>query len=251
MKTSPDDSRLMVRRKEDEKGEWSVYSEGIDNDGDGRFNEDGVGGLDINRNWPSRWQQEYVQRGAGLYPLSEPETRAVAEFLFSHPNVTGVINHHMAGNFVYRTPTNRWFDPVTGLEEHMAPQDETTFQVFGNKYQEILNNQPVRKVFGRSGPPRYGAIWGVMIGWAYDHLGVFSWVPEMGSLVPFCDYDKDGQVTEVEQLKWNDEEMGGKIFLDWKPFEHPQLGKVEIGGFTRKLFNAKYKSYVISYVSSV
>jgi len=69
-KTSPDDPRLMVRRKEEEKGEWRVYSEGIDNDKDGRYNEDGVGGLDINRNWPARWQQEYLQRGAGRYPLS-------------------------------------------------------------------------------------------------------------------------------------------------------------------------------------
>jgi len=243
MKTSAEDPRLMVRRKEDEKGEWLVYSEGIDNDGDGRFNEDGVGGLDINRNWPSRWQQEYVQRGAGRYPLSEPETRAVAEFLFAHPNVTGVINHHMAGNFVYRPPTNRWLNPVTGGEEQMPAEDEAAFQMFGEKYSEILNQQPVRKVYGRGGPPSYGAIWGVMIGWAYDHLGVFSWVPEMGSLAPFCDYDQDGRVTEVEQLKWNDEEMGGRIFIDWKPFDHPQLGKVEIGGFTRKLYNPDTKSY--------
>ncbi|MCP4723470.1 MAG: hypothetical protein GY863_00465, partial [bacterium] len=76
MKTSADDPRLMERCAEDEKGEWRVYSEGIDNDNDGRFNEDGVGGLDINRNWPAQWKQEYVQRGAGIYPLSEPETRA-------------------------------------------------------------------------------------------------------------------------------------------------------------------------------
>jgi len=81
MKTSQEDPRLMDRRAEEEKGEWQVYSEGIDNDMDGRYNEDGVGGLDINRNWPSKWQQEYVQRGSGRYPLSEPETRAVAEFL--------------------------------------------------------------------------------------------------------------------------------------------------------------------------
>ncbi len=149
----------------------------------------------------------------------------------------------MAGNFVYRPPTNRWFDPVTGIEEQMPPEDEAVFQMFGEKYSETLIKQPVRKVYGRGGPPTYGAIWGVMIGWAYDHLGVFSWVPEMGSLTPFCDYDQDGRVTEVEQLKWNDEEMNGRIFIDWKPFDHPQLGEVEIGGFTRKLYNPETKSY--------
>jgi hypothetical protein len=243
MKTSTEDPRLMTRRSEDEKGEWLVYSEGIDNDNDGRFNEDGVGGLDINRNWPSRWQQEYIQRGSGRYPLSEPETRAVAEFLFKHSNVTGLVNNHMAGNFLYRPPTNRWFNPATGAEEPFPRGDEATFQLFGNKYSEIINKQPVRKVYGRGGPPTYGAIWGVMIGWAYDHMGIFSWVPEMGSLVPFCDYDGNGRVSEVEQLKWNDEEMDGRIFIDWEPFDHPQLGKVEIGGFTRKLYNPKYKTY--------
>lgn len=243
MKTSPEDPRLMVRRKEDEEGEWRVDSEGIDNDKDGRINEDGVGGLDINRNWPSQWQQEWIQGGAGPYPLSEPETQAVAEFLLSRRNVTGVINHHMSGNFVYRPPTNRHFNPITGEEEKMAPEDEAIYQVLGDKYSEIINNQQVRKVYGRGRPPSYGAIWGVMIGWAYDHLGVFSWVPEMGSYQPFCDYDKDGRVTELERLRWNDKEMGGKVFVDWKSYDHPQFGKVEIGGFVNKIYNPAYESY--------
>jgi hypothetical protein len=241
MKTSPDDPRLMVRREEDEKGEWTVYSEGIDNDEDGRFNEDGVGGLDINRNWPSNWQQEYVQRGAGPYPLSEPETRAVAEFLLSHRNVNGIVNHHMSGDFLYRPPMNKYFNPVTGVEEPMAPQDDAVLALFGEKYSEIINDQEVQKVFGRGRPPTYGAIWGVMIGWGQEHYGVPSFVPEIGRYP--CDYDEDGSVTEVERLKWNDTEMDGKIFVDWKPFDHPQLGKVEIGGFIRKLWNPTYKTY--------
>lgn len=242
-KTSPEDPRLMVRAEEDEKGEWRVYSEGIDNDGDGRFNEDGVGGLDINRNWPAQWQQEHMQRGSGPYPLSEPETRAVADFLFSHPNITGVINHHMAGNFVYRPPCNLYFNPVTGAQEEFPREDEAVYQVFGDKYSELINDQPVRKVYGRGGPPRYGAIWGVMIDWAYYHYGVFSWVPEMGSLHHFCDYDDDGRVTELERLRWNDKEMDGKIFMDWEPYDHPQLGEVEIGGFVNKLWDPDHERY--------
>jgi hypothetical protein len=175
--------------------------------------------------------------------LSEPETRAVAEFLLSHPNVTGLINHHMAGNFVYRPPTALHFDPVTGEEQPMAPQDLAVFEFFGSKYTELINDQNVVPVFGRSGPPRYGAIWGVMIGWAYDHYGVFSWVPEMGSFAPFCDYDEDGNASEVERLRWNDTEMDGKIFVDWKPFDHPQLGEVEIGGWVSKVYDPDRGSY--------
>jgi hypothetical protein len=242
-KTSPDDPRLMVRRQEDEKGEWRVYSEGIDNDKDGEYNEDGVGGLDINRNWPSRWQQEYIQNGSGQYPLSEPETRAVAEFLLAQRNVTGVVNHHMAGNFLYIPPTNKNFDPITGEEREMDRQDASYFETFGRKYTAIINDQPVQTVLGRGAPPREGAIWGVMIGWAYDHYGVYSYVPEMGSLTPFCDYDDDKRASQEEMLRWNDEELGGKIFMDWKSYDHPQLGKVEIGGFVRKIYDPKYKSY--------
>jgi hypothetical protein len=199
--------------------------------------------LDINRNWPSRWQQEYVQRGAGPYPLSEPETRAVAEFLLAHKNVTGLINHHMAGNFVYRPPTNKNFDPITGEEIGFSRADEAIFSVFGRKYSEIINNQPVRTVLGRGAPPREGAIFGVMIGWAYDHYGVFSWVPEMGSLNPFCDYDQNGRVTDAERMKWNDTEMDGSLFADWTPYDHPQLGRVEIGGFVSKRYDKSRKSY--------
>jgi len=241
MRSDPEEPRLMIRRKEDEAGEWRVLTEGIDNDLDGLFNEDGIGGLDINRNWPAQWQQEYVQGGAGPYPLSEPETRAVVEFLFSHPNVTGIINHHMSGNFLYRPPNNRHFNPASGVEEPMAVEDMAIYTLFGEKYSEIINDQKVQAVYGRGGPPRYGAIWGVMIGWAYDHYGVFSFVPEIGQYP--CDYDKDGKVTEKERLRWNDTEMGGKIFLDWQPYDHPQLGNVEIGGFISKLYNPKTESY--------
>lgn len=241
MRTDPEEPRLMVRRDETEAGEWRVLTEGVDNDLDGLFNEDGAGGLDINRNWPAQWQQEYVQDGAGPYPLSEPETRAVADFLLSHPNITGLVNHHMSGNFLYRPPNNRHFDPATGAENPMPAEDEAVYTLFGNKYSEFINDQKVQVVYGRGGPPRYGAIWGVMIGWAYDHYGVFSFVPEIGQYP--CDYDKDGRVTEKERLRWNDTEMDGKIFVDWQPYDHPQLGEIEIGGFISKVFDPKTGGY--------
>lgn len=245
-KTSPYDSRLMVHRKEDEKGEWKIFTEGTDNDYDGNYNEDGVGGLDINRNWPANWQQEYMQRGAGPYALSEPETRAVAEFLLNHRNVTGIVNYHMSGNFVFRPPCKPDIDPVTGEILPFPQEDEEIYQVFGRKYSEILNNQEVVvSYYARNAPPpRYNALFGMFYDWGLTHYGAISWVPEVGSLVPYCDYDGDGTVTELEHLQWNDEEMDGKIFVDWETYNHPQLGKVEIGGFIRKIYDSTYKSYI-------
>ena len=67
---SLDDERILERVGPGEKGDWTfVYSEGFDDDGDGRTNEDGLGGYDMNRSWPSLWQPEHVQGGAGPYPL--------------------------------------------------------------------------------------------------------------------------------------------------------------------------------------
>ena len=90
--------RLMrTSRGGDVEGEWVVVSEGYDSDGDGRFNEDGIGGLDLHRNYPENWRpapgldatgRGYTQRGAGEYPLSEIETRSGSKRSI-RSNITG------------------------------------------------------------------------------------------------------------------------------------------------------------------
>ena len=81
----------------DGEGEYKIYSEGIDNDGDGKFNEDGIGGLDLHRNYPENWRPDsgldatergWTQFGAGEYPLSEPETRSFVLFLLKNPHIS-------------------------------------------------------------------------------------------------------------------------------------------------------------------
>ena len=89
----------MVARAENESGGdyFQVLTEGIDDDRDGLYNEDGLGGIDMNRNFPRNWGLEFEQAGAGPFPLSEPETRATIEFLSSHRNIGGVFHGHTAG----------------------------------------------------------------------------------------------------------------------------------------------------------
>ena len=36
---------------------------------------------------------------------------------------------------------------------------------------------------------------------------------------------------DLKLLRWNDEKLDGKGYVDWYEFEHPQLGKVELGGW--------------------
>ncbi len=94
-KMSREDPRSMVPRGPGETGGeyYLVLSEGIDNDADGSFNEDGVGGIDMNRNFPRTWALPYMQNGAGAFPLSEPETRATLDFIVAHPNITGIVHN--------------------------------------------------------------------------------------------------------------------------------------------------------------
>jgi hypothetical protein len=218
-----DDPRLLVTRGPAEVGEgWErIVSEGIDNDGDGEFNEDGVGGIDMNRNFPRTWGLPYLQPGAGPYPLSEPETRATIEFLVAHPNITGLVHNHTAGGFLYRLPST---DPP---ESHEA-EDLELVRVFGEHYTRTTGH-PVHDSYEGPGRHRYGTL----ISWAYFDYGVLGWVPEhWGGFGR--DYDADGKVTDTERLRWNDEELGGQGFAAWKPYDHPQLGRVLIGGWRRK-----------------
>jgi len=107
---SQTDDRVFTRLRDDQAAAPGVKTytflgeEGIDNDEDGRINEDGPSGDDMNRNWPSDWQPSYVQGGAGPYPLSSPETIAIATFVMAHPNIAAAQSYHNAGGMILRGP---------------------------------------------------------------------------------------------------------------------------------------------------
>ena len=96
----PDDPRLL-RRADASKGEaggWSVYWEGIDNDGDGFINEDGPGGVDLNRNFQHRYP--YYAPDAGPHMVSEPETRAVMDYILRKRNVALMLTYGASDNLI-------------------------------------------------------------------------------------------------------------------------------------------------------
>src|SRR5688572_8588629 len=79
---------------------------------------------------------------------------------------------------------------------------------------------------------------GGFIEWTYDHLGIYSFATELWDLQSRAGIERpkdDPMRTAREQteedglklLKFNDEQLGGRGFVPWTPFEHPQLGPIE------------------------
>ena len=97
-KVHPDEPRLMIRREPTETGGtyYRLLPEGrVDGyDGFTLRVKKRPQGLDLNRNFPGSWRQEFEQMGAGPYPTSEPEVRAVVDFLTRHTNITGGTAFH-------------------------------------------------------------------------------------------------------------------------------------------------------------
>jgi hypothetical protein len=235
--------------RREQGGDYEVYSEGIDNDGDGRYNEDGIGGLDLHRNYPANWRpmseatgRGYNQGGAGEFPLSEPETRAVFTFLMTHPNVAIVQSLDTAVPMILRGPS------TSTSEESMFPEDLALMRKFDQKGMEITGYPwagDTYEVYAtRGGPnpitgemPRPSPIFGHGPDFGYLYYGVVWYGDEIWNGGRFEDYDGNGRVEEWEVLKWNDENRKGMgDFKDWTPFRHPQLGEVEIGGFNPKFY---------------
>ncbi len=96
----PDDARLLRRAdaQRGERGGYAIYWEGTDNDGDGFYNEDPAGGIDINRNF--QHQYPYFQTDAGPHMVSESETRGVLDYVVGRRNIAAVLTLGESDNLI-------------------------------------------------------------------------------------------------------------------------------------------------------
>ncbi len=230
-----DPTGRIMKRVPAGQGIYLTSSEGIDNDADGRINEDGIGGLDLHRNYPENWRPEaektgrgYTQGGAGEYPLSETETRAVVLFLLSHPNVYIVNSMDTSVPMHLRPPS------TSSSEERMYPEDlkwYKTFDAIGKKLTGYEKAGDVYDDYG-SGTPLFGH--GPDFG--YWYFGAIWYGDEIWNGAKYKDYNGDGTVDQLDMIRWDDEENDGKGFFEWTPAKHPVYGEIEIGGFNPKFF---------------
>ena len=87
---SKNDPRIMDRAdvKKGERGEYKIYSEGIDNDGDGEYNEDGIGGVNLGIAFPHLFP--YENKEAGFFAGNTPEVYGIMRFIFDRPEIAMV-----------------------------------------------------------------------------------------------------------------------------------------------------------------
>jgi murein tripeptide amidase MpaA len=235
-KVCSEEPRLLVRRDPAETGGayYRLLPEGRVEDYDGaliRLRPDKER-LDLNRNFPVNWRQEYQQTGAGPYPTSEPEARALAHFVADHPNITGGVVFHTFSGVLLRPYGDR-------PDQDMPPEDLWTYQAIGKKG-TALTGYPAASVYHEFLYHPKEVTTGGFDDWLYDHIGVFAWTVEIWSPqhqagiaeYKYIDWYREHSLQDdLALLKWSDEVLGGKGYVDWYPFEHPQLGSVELGGW--------------------
>ncbi|MGF1473458.1 MAG: M14 family metallopeptidase [Rubrobacteraceae bacterium] len=240
-RVSEKDVRLMVPRSPDENDPGGVYyrlyREGIFKHYDGFRREIArpLYGLDMNRQYPYEWREETEEKGAGPYPLSEPEARAQVDFLLARNNVFSIHTYHTFCGAILRPYSNK---PDSELPEH----DLAVYKALGDRGTELTGypNISVYHDFTYE-PGKY--ITGAFDDWAYAYYGVLAFTiefwsaagsagVEVGDFIEF--FRNPPEEAQLKLLAWNDEELGGEGFVEWAAADHPQLGRVEIGGWKSK-----------------
>jgi hypothetical protein len=231
------DPRKMVQVGPEEKGDYELLGlEGIDNDGDGLVNEDGYTfEYDPNRDWGWGWQPNYIQGGAYKYPFSLPENRAVMEFVMKHPNIAAAQSYHNSGGMILRGP---------GGQEDVGTYNATDvriYDVLGKKGEELLPGYRYLVVY----KDLYSA-YGGELDWFYGGRGVYTFSNELWtSYLMFNKGNDDDDNSGVDPAYQFDRYLLFKdAFVEWHAYDHPQYGKIEIGGF-KKNFGRMHPGFLL------
>jgi hypothetical protein len=223
-KSDPDNPSRMIRVENGKFGDYEILGyEGIDNDGDGDVNEDAVGYYDPNRDWSYNWQPDYLQDGALPFPFYTPENKAVRDFIIAHPNIAGAQSYHNSGGMILRDPAQEKY------METYEPEDEMVFNTIGKIGEKILPGYNLYILWKDLYP-----VYGGEIDWFYGARGIYMYTNELFTSQMYfgsknISYDKE----EIEMYEFDKYLLFGDAFIPWKEIDHPQYGKIEIGGFSK------------------
>lgn len=263
----PDESRLMKRvdRAAGERGTHTLYLEGRDDDGDGYFNEDPDQGVDLDRNFQHAYP--YWEADAGVNMVSEPESRALMDFVIGQRNIAAIVTFGHSDNLV--TPPNG----RGALADEVMPELEAfAYESFDGMFGEGVYPVPFTPGLnlrgaqpGQDNDPNQGRRpamtvndadreYFVAVSDAYEELtgiedialnreaegaffqyGYFQFgVPSFstpGWGLPDAGDDVDVPSSGDGRLLAAYEGAGIDVFSDWTTAQHEDLGAVEVGGF--------------------
>ncbi len=232
-KVSHRDDRIMVPRlMDDREGPfYRLYSEGLieDYQGEPWAVRPTPWGLDLNRNYPSQWNNQI--KGGGDYPASEPEVKNVVDFILAHKNIGALEALHTAGGIFFRSP-------YTYPESQLDKEDLQLLRTLARRGTDFTGYPDV--------PSTSGVFAATIVDWAYENLGIPGFTPELWDMAGRAGTKPrdwlsntpptpaEAEEREFKLLQWNDRELSGAGFFRWRKFEHPQLGEVELGGWNPK-----------------
>jgi hypothetical protein len=196
--------------------------EGKDNDGDGQVNEDGDGFYDPNRDWGWNWQPDYIQNGANRYPYSILENRFVADFIAAHPQIVGAQSYHNAGGMILRGPGAK--------DDAFDGSDVAVYDVIGKRGEQILPGYRYMNIAND-----LYEVYGGEVDWLHQVRGAWTFTNEL--FTPFNYFRTAGHEgffgsSEVQET-FNKYLLLDEGLAPWKEVEHPQYGKVEVGGMKK------------------
>ncbi|AQS93185.1 peptidase [Polaribacter sp. BM10] len=233
--TLKEDDRVLVKAdiNKGEKGTYKLLSEGIDNDKDGAFNEDGKGGILFNKNFSYNYQ--YFTPGAGEHPVSEKENRDLLSFLYDRWNIFAIVTLGPENNL--STPLKY---SASGAKKRVVTsvlkEDAALNKFLSDKYNKIIKAKNAPSSKGKGGD---------FFQWSYFHFGKLAlstpgwWVPQVKDSAKKASKNK-----VVNYLRWAEKENIKNAFVDWTTVSHPDFPnkKVEVGGIAPyKMINPPYK----------
>ena len=226
------DPRILIKAdlSKGEVGKYLLLSEGIDNDKDGLFNEDGEGGVNFNKNFTFMYKN--FQPEGGDWAVSEVESKAVADFLFDAFNVHTVISFSLHNNI------SRASKALSTRQTGYGPENSDDSQFYS--YVTSLYNQSVPGITNTTALPAEG---GEFHTWAYQHYGRYSFATP-GWWPVSTNKATEGNL-ELTYLDWAAANSVTDVFLPWTVvINHPDFpdNKVEVGGIKPYLmYNPPYK----------
>ncbi|MFN0007514.1 MAG: M14 family zinc carboxypeptidase [Planctomycetota bacterium] len=247
----PADPRAMIRadRKLGQRGLWNLVREGRDSDGDEKASEDAEHDAVVNRNFPNGWKEHAPE--SGLFATDEPEARSLCDFVLEHRDIAFVLVYGELDDFSGKPKTSKDDAPLVKRmpPEGMPETDAALLEEIGKRRAKLVKEKSESE----------GDDDGTFQAWCrFDRglwtAGVSVWSIPLdakekkkdeekkeetasgGAQEPEKDKKKEGDEPkpsdDAKRLRWVDEKGEAARFVPWRKFQHPELGEVEIGGWT-------------------